>query len=200
MKPASLLLLSAFVLCASLPALALSVLAVSLEQLSIRSELIFEGEVISVQSTLDPDQVGIHTYVTFRVDDVIKGEYWEEELVLRFLGGRVGDVGMEVSDSTFPAVEENGIYFVESLSRFLVNPFYGTDQGHFLVRTEASGQRVMMTRDKKIITGFTADESEVEAGLSNGIARGLSIDESGLSLSSVTASQFKQRIRQYVSN
>ena len=125
MKLLSIFLSSALVLCASLPALALSVLAVSLEQLSTRSELVFEGAVISVQSTLDPDQVGIHTFVTFRVVDVIKGEYMEDELVLRFLGGTVGDIRVEVADSTFPAVGEEGIYFVESLSRFQVNPFYG---------------------------------------------------------------------------
>ena len=112
MKPLRPFLLSVFVLCGSVPAFASSVLAISLELLSAGSELIFEGEVVNVQSTLDTDQVGIHTYVTFRVNDVIKGEYLEQEIVLRFLGGTVGDFSLEVADSTFPAVEEKGIYFV----------------------------------------------------------------------------------------
>ena len=64
MKPLHLFLLSLLVLCGSVLTFAASVLAVSLELMSARSKLIFEGEVVNVQSTLDPDQVGIHTYVT----------------------------------------------------------------------------------------------------------------------------------------
>ena len=102
MKLVSLFLLSTIVLCASLPAVASSVLAVSLEQLSTRSELIFEGEVISVQSTLDPDQVGIHTYVTFRVDDVIKGAYLEDRTTAGF------DTRWRLFPSRPPEPEQDG--------------------------------------------------------------------------------------------
>ncbi len=198
MKLLSIFLSSALVLCASLPALALSVLAVSLEQLSTRSELVFEGAVISVQSTLDPDQVGIHTFVTFRVVDVIKGEYLEDELVLRFLGGTVGDIRVEVADSTFPAVGEEGIYFVESLSRFQVNPFYGMDQGHFLILTESRGQQIMMTRSRKIITGFIPEGEAEETELSRGIVQGVEVDGGSAFPLGVTAIQFKQKIRELV--
>ena len=198
MKPLHLFLLSLLVLCGSVPAFAASVLGVSLELLSAGSELIFEGEVVNVQSTLDTDQVGIHTYVTFRVNDVIKGEYLEREIVLRFLGGTVGDFSLEVADSTLPAVEEKGIYFVESLSRFQVNPFYGMDQGHLLILDRPDGQRIMMTRGHEVVTGLLPAQGGPRSSLSNGVARGLSVDEVGDSPSGVSAFQFKQHVRKYM--
>ena len=198
MKPLRPFLLSVFVLCGSVPAFAASVLAISLELLSAGSELIFEGEVVNVQSTLDTDQVGIHTYVTFRVNDVIKGEYLEQEIVLRFLGGTVGDFSLEVADSTLPAVEEKGIYFVESLSRFQVNPFYGMDQGHLLILDRPDGQRIMMTRGHEIVAGLLPTQGDSRASLSNGVARGLSVNKGSDSQSGVSAFQFKQHVRKYM--
>ena len=177
-------------------ALASTVLQVTFEQLATSSELIFEGEVIASESKWDSDQSEIHTYVTFRVNEVIKGSAGMH-VVLRFLGGNVGEIGLEVSGSTFPEVGERGIYFVESLDRFQVNPFYGVDQGHFLV-IESAGQQVMASRSRQLITGFLPDAGAEKGGLSNGIAFGLSLEESGPSPSGVTAFQFKQKIREYV--
>ena len=173
-----------------------SVLAVSLEQLSTASQLIFEGEVIDMTADFNADQTSIHTYVTFRVVDVVKGTYTQPEITLRFLGGTVGEIGLNVSDSTLPELGEAGIYFVESLDRFQVNPFYGMDQGHFLI-LESTGQRIMTTRNRRVITELMTNDPPPTAGLSNGIARGLSVNEAGASPSSVTVSQFKQVVRQY---
>ena len=173
-----------------------SVLAVSLEQLSTASQLIFEGEVIDLTSDFDADQTSIHTYVTFRVVDVVKGTYNQPEITLRFLGGTVGEIGLNVSDSTLPELGEAGIYFVESLDRFQVNPFYGMDQGHFLI-LESTGQRIMTTRNRRVITELMTNDPPPTEGLSNGIARGLSVNEAGAAPSGVTVFQFKQAIRQY---
>ena len=181
--------------CAALPSSS-SVLAVSLEQLSTASQLIFEGEVVGMTSDFNANQTSIHTYVTFRVVDVVKGTYTQPEITLRFLGGTVGEIGVNVSDSTLPELGETGIYFVESLERFQVNPLYGMDQGHFLI-FESGSQRIMMTRNRRVITAFLSDDQPPADGLSNGIARGLSINEDGASPSGVTVFQFKQTVRQY---
>ena len=173
-----------------------SVLAVSLEQLSTASQLIFEGEVIDMTADFNADQTSIHTHVTFRVVDVVKGTYTQPEITLRFLGGTVGEIGLNVSDSTLPELGEAGIYFVESLDRFQVNPFYGMDQGHFLI-LESTGQRIMTTRNRRVITELMTNDPPPTAELSDGIARGLSVNEARASPSSVTVSQFKQVVRQY---
>ena len=181
--------------CAAVP-VSSSVLAVSLEQLSTASQLIFEGEVVGKASEFNANQTSIHTYVTFRVVDVVKGTYNEPEITLRFLGGTVGEIGLNVSDSTLPELGETGIYFVESTERFQVNPLYGMDQGHFLI-LESGSQRIMVTRNRRVITGLLSDDQPPVEGLSNGIARGLSVNESGASPAGVTVFQFKQAVRQY---
>ena len=113
------IVVAALTLCVCAAVLAFpSVLAVSLEQLSTASQLIFEGEVVGKTSEFNANQTSIHTYVTFRVVDVVKGTYNQPEITLRFLGGTVGEIGLNVSDSTLPELGETGIYFVESLERF----------------------------------------------------------------------------------
>ena len=173
-----------------------SVLAVSLEQLSKSAQIVFEGEVIGVTSDFNANQTAIHTHVTFRVVDVVKGVYDQTEITLRFLGGTVGEISLDVSDSTLPKLGEKGIYFVESLGRFQVNPLYGMDQGHFLI-LESNGQRIMATRNKRVITGLSSASRATSEGLSNGVATGLTLAEAGRSSAGVTVLQFTQAVRQY---
>ena len=175
-----------------------AVLSVSLEQMSTASQLIFEGEVIGTASHFNANETGIHTYVTFRVVDVIKGTRNRPEIMLRFLGGTVGEISLDVSESTLPELGEKGVYFVESLERFQVNPLYGMDQGHFLI-FESAGRRIMTTRNRRVITSLPPDSQPRAEGLSNGIARGLAVDEAAAAASGVTVFQFKQAVRQYSS-
>ena len=172
-----------------------SVLAVSLEQLSKSAQIVFEGEVIGVTSDFNANQTAIHTHVTFRVVDVVKGVYDQTEITLRFLGGTVGEISLDVSDSTLPKLGEKGIYFVESLDRFQVNPLYGMDQGHFLI-LESNGQRIVATRNKRVIMGFSPAPRPSDR-LSNGNATGLSLAEAGRAAAGVTVLQFTQAVRQY---
>ena len=189
---------AALALCACAAVSASAVLSVSLEQLSTESQLIFEGEVIGTASHFNANETSIHTYVTFRVVDVLKGTRNRPEIMLRFLGGTVGEVSLDVSESTLPELGERGIYFVESLEHFQVNPLYGMDQGHFLI-FESAGRRIVTTRSRRVITGLPSDSQPRTEMLSNGIARGLAVDEAAAAASGVTVFQFKQAVRQYSS-
>ena len=193
MKIASTLVAIALFLCTS--SMSSPVEQVTFKRLAFVSEFIFEGKAVDVQSKWNDDRSVIHTYVTFRVDDVVKGNV-REGLVLRFLGGKVGEIALEVSDSTLPKLGEEGIYFVEQLDHPQINPFYGADQGHFLI-IPSNQQRVMTTRSRQIITGFFPDVKEDKPTLSNGIALGLSVEASNLPPAGVTTFQFKQKIREY---
>ena len=173
-----------------------SVLAVSLEQLSKSAKIVFEGEVIGIRSNFNDNQTAIYTHVTFLVVDVVKGDYVQKEITLRFLGGTVGEISLDVSDSTLPILGEKGIYFVESMDRYQVNPLYGMDQGHFLI-LESNGQRIMVTRNKRVVTGLSSASRATSEGLSNGVATGLTLAEAGTSPAGVTVLQFTQAVRQY---
>lgn len=142
-------LAAAWVFAAPAPLRASVVVQASLDEMLAACPLIFEGVVLDVSSESDP--TGIHTWVHFRVDRRIKGAA-AATLALRFRGGRVGDRREEVSGSPIPEPGERGIYFVESVDRFLVNPLYGWDQGRIrIVRAADGGDRVLTSHGHAIV-------------------------------------------------
>ncbi len=133
-----------------------SVRQVTIDEMLQQCQFVFEGKVLSLEAE-ENSQKRIHTYVTFKIQNIIKGEYSSDTITLSFLGGTVGDVTMSVSDMKFPQVGERGIYFVESLERSQVNPLYGWSQGHFLVQPDDTGTDRVMTSSGQPVTGVLKD-------------------------------------------
>jgi len=112
---------------------------VTLPQVVQGSQLIFEGQVISKQVRYAPNGDPF-TYFTFRILDVIKGNYTAPTIELGFMGGPTSNgLILQISDMRMPEVGEHGIYFVESLARQQVHPLYGWQQGHYLVTPPQAG-------------------------------------------------------------
>ena len=125
---------------------------VTITEMVNASELIFEGQVISEVSRWTPDNTQIRTYVSFQVVEVIKGDHPGGTIELSFQGGTVGDLTLSVSDMHLPQPGEQGIYVVDSLTRRQVHPFYGWDQGRFLLTSGPDGADIVTTWDgRKII-------------------------------------------------
>ena len=164
----------ALLILASFASHAGSIQKVSIEQLLDVAELVFEGEVIASRSQWNDNKSAIHTFITFKVDDVIIGEYGSNRLELRFLGGEADGAVMEADGSVFPEVGEAGIYFVESTTQYLVNPLAGWSQGHFLINKQPSGDEVMMTNEGKTITDIE-DNPVVGSEFSTGTAAGVDV-------------------------
>jgi len=182
---------------------AASVRAVSMDELLQQSQFVFEGTVTGIEAK-ENNQKRIHTYVTFNISEIIKGEYADNVITLRFLGGTVGDNSMSVSDQRIPQVGEQGIYFVESLDRFQVNPFYGWSQGHFILQRDLSGARRVMTNRglpvREVIdnkqSNKTAPEEVSAQPLSNGVATSIMVDMEKNVENGMTADDFKTILRQ----
>lgn len=170
---------------------------VGLEEMTKASEFVFEGRVISVESRFDPDGSSIRTWVDFKILEVIKGKFLQRALRLSFLGGTVGDLTLKISDMEIPRLFETGIYFVETLQRRQVHPFYGWQQGHFLIIEDKAGIQRVMTQNRKPVTGIALPLASSADGLSHGVASGLNVaeDESAIGL---TANEFKQALRQMI--
>ena len=132
-------------------AAATTLVSMSIDQISSDAELIFEGEVLVRETRRDTSNNLIYTYVTFAVQDVIKGTYSSDELELRFTGGSISDEIVEISGLTLPGEGEQGIYFVESISRNLLNPLLGWSQGHYLIQ-EDNGERRVSTLEQELVT------------------------------------------------
>ena len=137
------------------------------------SELIFEGEVLSLEAREHPDGRRIHTFVTFAIFEIISGVWHPDTITLRFLGGTAGGRTLRVTDLHLPRRGERGIYFVESLQRNQVHPLFGWDQGSLLARRDAAGRERLVTREGVPIV---AAELSVHGALqqrSSGVSHGL---------------------------
>jgi len=178
-----------------------SVLEVSLDEMLQQSQLVFEGTVTAINAKED-SQKRIHTYVTFEINDIIKGKYPGNTLTLRFLGGTVDGLTMTVSDMRLPQQGEHGIYFVESVERYQVNPLYGWSQGHFIVERDDTGIGRITTNRRLPVVGvmdYTPEEKmtqgeERQQALSKGVARDIVVAKEGKGSRGITLDEFKQAL------
>ena len=185
----------ALILCSSVVVRASTVLQVSFDELVHSSEFIFEGRVIDRRVEMDQAQ-RIHTMVQFEILDVLKGTSPGRTIVLRYLGGAVGDIKLEVDGIVPPEPGERGVYFVESLSNPPVHPLYGWDQGHFMVVRDASDQvDRMFSRNRTPIIGFEPKIVK-PAGISTGIAAGVVMTERSRVHDAMTLGDFKKKVQE----
>ncbi len=68
-------------------------IASSIEYQSIKSDLIFKGSIEKIKYGKSMEGI-LHTFVTYRIDTLISGNYSPKNITLRFIGGeeRIGDV------------------------------------------------------------------------------------------------------------
>ncbi len=207
-KPCAALLL--FVL--SLPQMlhATSVLQVDIDQLLDDAAVIFEGEVIASEARWNADNTYVSTWVTFRVDDVLKGELSTATITQSFAGGTVGDTTLQVSGMVYPQVGETGIYFIENPERQQVNPIVGWSQGHFKVKTDERGKERVLTENDDPVQGIEDEEpvsgstksaqDDAALPISTGAAQGLRVGKSEDALdTAIDKTDFKNALRMRLS-
>lgn len=120
-------------------------LVLTLEELIDNSALIFTGTVDEIIVTAE-DGIAYST-VRFVVDDVIEGDSSLDTIELRFVGGATATTQTEVAGQFIPAVGAEGLWFVDDVSRELVNPLTGWSQGYFPIVTKADGTRWLDLQD-----------------------------------------------------
>ena len=171
---------------------------VTINEIVDASELIFEGRVLSVISRLTPDRSQIRTRVLFQIIAVIKGNHPGGTIELGFQGGTIGDVSLSISGMHVPQPGERGIYFVESSTQAQVHPFYGWDQGLFLLFSSPDGVDIVTTWDGKKIIGLLSEGEVASARLSTGVALGVRTSDQG-DAQGLSADDFKERVREMMS-
>src|SRR5437870_13731396 len=72
------------------------VVPMSDDEIVIGARAIVTGKVLAIESNYDSQQDRIYTYVTVKVQQVLKGQISERRIVLKELGGQVGDHGLTV--------------------------------------------------------------------------------------------------------
>ena len=141
-----LLVLSALFLTA-LSARATTVIPPTFDQLVSDAEFIFQSNVTGVRSQWigEGGQRQIVTYVTFKVEDAVKGSPGAS-YTIRMLGGTVGDITMAISDAPKFQVGDRDILFVENNGTQFI-PLVGIMHGRFHIERDQSGQEVVTTNE-----------------------------------------------------
>ena len=127
---------------------ATTVIPPTFEQLVQQAELIFQGTVTDCHSVWEGEggQRHIETYVTFNVEDSVKGQAGTS-YTIRMLGGTVGDQTMEVTDTPKFKVGDREILFVEHNNEQFV-PLVGISCGRFHVqRDEETGRDIVVNHE-----------------------------------------------------
>lgn len=125
---------------------ATTVIPPTFDQLVSDAELIFQGTVTASRSQWIGQGTERHivTYITFRIEDAIKGASGKS-YAIRMLGGTVGGETIEVSDTPKFKVGDRDILFVEHNGNQFV-PLVGIMHGRFHVQTDAGGREIV-TKD-----------------------------------------------------
>jgi hypothetical protein len=124
---------------------ATTVIPPNFDQLVSRAQIIFEGEVTNLQSQWigEGDQHRIVTFVTFKVDETLKGDPGASYSI-RMLGGTVDGRTMEVTDAPKFTVGDHDLLFVENNgSQFI--PLVGIQHGRFRVQKDQAGRDTLLT-------------------------------------------------------
>jgi hypothetical protein len=122
---------------------ATTVIPPTFDQLVSDAELIFQGTVTDTRSewTGQGAERVIVTYVTFKIDDAIKGTPGGS-YTIRMLGGTVDGETAEVADAPRFKTGDRDILFVEHNGNQFV-PLVGIMHGRFHVQTDAAGREIV---------------------------------------------------------
>lgn len=131
---------------------ATTVIPPKFDELVSRAQVIFEGEVTGLNSQWIGEGVQhrIVTFVTFKVDDTLKGDPGTT-YSMRMLGGTVDGRTMEVSDAPKFKVGDHDLLFVENNgSQFI--PLVGIQHGRFRIQKDGTGRDTLLTGEGQPLT------------------------------------------------
>ncbi len=139
-----LVLATALLFCGLGPALSITVLPISEEELTERATVIVTGTVDNVESRYDDQRRTIFTYVDLDLDRVLKGSPGADHITLRQMGGTVGDETVEVFGSPAWELGEEVMVFAGPLGDTgyygVLGIFYGK---YDIERDPGTGQSVV---------------------------------------------------------
>lgn len=136
----------------------------SLKDLTIGSDAIVVGEVIEIQSQWSLDKSIILTIATLQIHEILKGNVQSNQIFIQYPGGKVGDIGLKVTDMPSFHKKEKVLVFLKSiknltdikhspivcLSIFPAYSPFGAAQGKYSIDKDGMAQKsgyVLISKD-----------------------------------------------------
>ena len=187
---------------------ATTILGMDIDKVAADAEFVFEGSVINSETRQDNNSGIISTYVTFQINDIIKGDYIGDSVELKFMGGVFNGQIVQVSGMRIPEMDEQGIYFVESMSQDLINPLIGWSQGHFIIVDDNGTRRISTAGNQPVldVEAVSSIPRSIKRPLSTAegntdIATGVMTQTSSIMVKrALTVEEFKSRITSLLAN
>jgi hypothetical protein len=118
-------------------------MAVELKDLSKGAEVILTGKVTGQTSSWNEDNTRIYTEATIRVEEYLKGTNGGNSVVVRYLGGEVGNVGETYSHvPTFEDNEQVILFLKKNDNKTDYTVLYGEDGKINLTNDPRTGELV----------------------------------------------------------
>ena len=136
------LVLAASMLVTHTSARAGTVVAMSLEQMTARADLIFTGRVLGERADWNAERTRIFTYVTLEVDRYFKGRSESSLVTVRLLGGRVGRYIAHLPGSPKFAIGEKVLLFCAG-EQARMPSVLGLSLGKFTIVTDTAGEQIV---------------------------------------------------------
>jgi hypothetical protein len=152
-----------------------TVIPPTFDQLVKQAEFIFQGTVTNAQSVWEGEgaQRHIETYITFTVEDNVKGNAGTS-YTIKMLGGTVGNETMEVTDTPKFKVGDQDILFVEHNNEQFV-PLVGINYGRFRVqRDEQTGRDIVVNAEGAPVRDLSQLGNNQEASTTADAAQAIS--------------------------
>jgi len=147
------------------------------DDMIIGARVIVRGRILSIESRFDEQQGRIFTYIKLKVQEVLKGQITERKIVIKELGGQVGDRLSVVYGNPEFALREQVLMYLDTwkdgslrtyqmfLGKFSIVKDEKT--GHeFAVRSTGDEHVAMLPADNAKRGGTITDRMEVSAYIS----------------------------------
>ncbi len=163
---------------------ATTVIPPTFDELVTKAEMIFEGTVTGTRSEWTGEGSNRHivTFVTFKIEDSIKGG-GTSEYTIRMFGGTVDGQTMEVTDAPRFKIGDRDILFVEHNGTQFI-PLVGIMHGRFHVQPADSGAVEKIAKDNGAAVADVAKLGQDEVAAVTGRA--------------MSKTEFKAAIRQKI--
>lgn len=181
-------LFSLFWLAIVLPAQAMTVLPLYLDEIVADAQVAFQGICTANRTERDPQTGFVVTYTTFDVREVLKGSAGTTHTIKQ-VGGRTGNENYRVEGVPSFVVGQEYVVFLAGVSSAGFSSPVGLSQGQFVVRSGPSGQEISNGRDfKEMLRG-----NSVQTLPSSTVGK---IQQAPVELKSLDLNEFKQIVRQ----